>query len=553
MSAGLAGSSGNRAAQLQQYLREVEAALKAGDMPRALQISALAATQGFEHSHILVLAAYDQLNRNAPERALAYATRARELAPKNVDVLNVLGQALAKLNRPREALNVFNAALRQAPNTAIVHFYKGCALEELRELGHARNEFERVIALQANHAEALARLAHLAAQRGDMAPARDYATRALGFDPRQIVALLALAAADIEEKKFEAALSHLTLPLQETNPSLRNRSIAEGLRGDALDGLGKTTEAFAAYAASNNLLRTLYKPVYEAPGIESAALRLKRITDYFRNTSPEHWSGREGGAPIKPISTHVFLVGFPRSGTTLLEQVLASHPKIQALEERDCLIDAVNDFILAPDGLARLAAITDDQLAHYRQVYWKHVSAFGIDGKKPVFIDKMPLNTVLLCLIAKFFPQAKIVFALRDPRDVVLSCFRRRFGMTAQMYELLSLEGAATYYAGVMGLAELYRQKLGLDIFDLRYEDMVADFEPSLRKLCDFLDIEWNATMKDFAAHTREKNIDTPSAAQVARGLYNQGIGQWQRYREQLKPVQPILAPWVARFGYPGE
>ena len=155
-----------------------------------------------------------------------------------------------------------------------------------------------------------------------------------------------------------------------------------------------------------------------------------------------------------PLHTHVFLVGFPRSGTTLLEQILASHGDVDAMEERDCLTRAFDDFVMKDGGLDRLARMRGAELDPWRKAYWKYAADSGFSPERGVFIDKMPLNTVLLPVIAKLFPGAKILFALRDPRDVVLSCFRRRFGMSPQMYRFLTLEGAAAYYDQVMTLGD---------------------------------------------------------------------------------------------------
>jgi hypothetical protein len=186
----------------------------------------------------------------------------------------------------------------------------------------------------------------------------------------------------------------------------------------------------------------------------------------------------------------------------------------------------------------------------YRRTYWRHVEQFGSQPGGKVFIDKMPLNSILLCLVARLFPAAKILFAVRDPRDVVLSCFRRRFGMTPQMYELLTLEGAARYYDRVMTLAQLYREKLPLQVHQVRYESMVSDWESETQRVCAFLEIPFDNSMRKFAAHARANDVATPSAAQVARGIYTYGVGQWRRYGEQLQPIMPMLAPWVRHFGY---
>src|ERR1043166_978103 len=540
-------SFANRGTRLQQVLGQVEACIRAGDMVRAAQLAGDAVANGHEHINLLVLAAYDQLTRGAPDKALAFAIRARELSPHNADALNVLGLSLARLNRPREALPVYDAALRQAPDAAHLHFNKGCTLEELNEVARARSEFERTIDLQPAHSEALARLASLGGLRGDVSAARNYASRSLQHDPHGTVAPLALALAHIEEKKFDDALVMLSPVAREGNRSVVNRSIALGLTGDALDGLGRTAEAFTAYSQSKAVLRALYRPMYEAPGLETAEQRIQRLMGYFQGGSQTRWRGDRHADPDSRV--HVFLVGFPRSGTTLLEQILDSHPDVESMPERDCLLDAATDFVLSNEGLGRLATLDQAGLDAYRKKYWSRVAHHGQTAARKVFIDKMPLNTVLLCLIAKLFPDAKVILALRDPRDVVFSCFRRRFGLTPQMYELLSLDGAAHYYCGVMGLVEIYREKLNLDLYELHYEATIADFDREIRSLCAFLGLEWNDSVRDFATRARAADINTPSSAQVARGLYAHGAAQWRRYEAHLQGILPLLAPWVSRFG----
>jgi hypothetical protein len=234
----------------------------------------------------------------------------------------------------------------------------------------------------------------------------------------------------------------------------------------------------------------------------------------------------------------------------LLENVLAAHPEVVSLEEKECLAAVSAPYVASDEGLERLLRISPGEAARQRDAYWSKVRSFGIDPRGRVFIDKMPLSTALLPVVAKLFPKARVLFALRDPRDVVLSCFRRRFGMNAGMHQLLTLEGAATYYDAIMQLSEIYRDVLPLPQQPVRYEDLVGDFEGTLRGVCDFLELQWDQEMLDFAAKARSRGISTPSAAQVARGLNREGQGAWRRYREQMAPVLPLLDPWVRRFGY---
>lgn len=551
MTASPSSSSVNRGPALLKLLRNVEALVRSGDVTAAAAMAGDAVARGHEHVNLLILAAYDQLNRGASDRALALAVRATDADPNNADAQAVLGLSLATLNRLREAVSAFDAALRQCPSAAHLHFHRGRALEDLDDLAGARISFERTVAHQPAHAEALARLAFFAALRADTVRAHDYANRSLRHDPNGAAAHLALALADIQEKEFDRAISRLLPITKETNPSSVNRAIAQALLGDALDGLGRSAEAFLAYGASKSALRASYRPLYEARGTETALQRAGRLMAYFHAAPESSW--RAHTPQISPNLTHVFLVGFPRSGTTLLEQILDSHTDVETMPERDCLSDAISDFILGPDGLNRLANADESTLASYRALYWKRAGEYGHGGRRKVFVDKMPLNTVLLCLVVKLFPEAKVLRAIRDPRDVVLSCFRRRFAMTQQMYELLTLEGAAKYYDAVMRLSEIYRARLGLSFYDIRYETLAKDFDAEARKLCAFLGMSFDRRMRDFAVHARAKEINTPSSVQVVRGIYTDGIGQWRRYRHQLEPVLPMLAPWVTRFGYEEE
>jgi hypothetical protein len=157
---------------------------------------------------------------------------------------------------------------------------------------------------------------------------------------------------------------------------------------------------------------------------------------------------------------------------------------------------------------------------------------------------------VKLPLIAALFPSAKVLFAVRDPRDVVLSCLRARFRINAFIIELLRPGDAAEFYAASMTLAELYRKRLPLTIYDVRHEGLVSDFDTVCRNVCAFIGIEWNPSMRDFAARQHVRAVATPSARQLTRGLSRTGIARWRRYADQLAPLLPILDPWVERFGY---
>ena len=226
--------------------------------------------------------------------------------------------------------------------------------------------------------------------------------------------------------------------------------------------------------------------------------------------------------------------------------MLAAHPQVVTLDEKETLLPAVHAFMTDAQDLDRLkAGAAGRGLEGYRQHYWRGVREMGADPDGKVLVDKLPMNTLKLPLIARLFPDAVVLFARRDPRDVVLSCFRRHFVVNPTTYEFLTLDGAAGYYNAVMKLADLFEQRLPLDLRPQRHEDLVEAFEPTARALCESLGIDWDPAMADFAERSRARDIATPSAGQVAAGLTGEGVGQWRRYREQLRRVLPVLQPWV--------
>jgi len=522
-------------------------ALRRGDMAAAMDYSEQAVGLGFEEPNLLTLAGQLRIQSGRVDRAYPLFVRARELAPDSIEALNGLGICFAMMGRPRESVAAFDDALAKSPDTLYLKLHRTRPLEEIGRLGEAQTSLEEVLSVEPENMQALERLANLCARRGDMEAARRYAGRALKLASSPS-ATIALAMAELADKQF--ALAHRLIAPLAADPGIGpiNRSIALGLVGDALDGLERPADAFAAYVTAREVLRESLGDTLK--GQESAIARVRRVADYFRAAPTEAWRADIRDAAPGSVATHVFLVGFPRSGTTVLEQALASHPDVRTMEEVDCLGDTVGEFFYAPDGMERFAALGADGLAKLRSRYWQGVEAAGAKTDRAVFVDKMPLNTVHQGLIARLFPAAKILFALRDPRDVVLSCFRRRLVMMAHSVEFLRIDTAAALYDAVMDLAQIYRDLLALQRLDLRHEDMIADFDGEMRRVCDFLAIGWDESMRDFAEHARARDVKTPSAQQVVRGLNRAGVGQWQRFRVQLEPVLPILAPWVERFGY---
>jgi hypothetical protein len=199
----------------------------------------------------------------------------------------------------------------------------------------------------------------------------------------------------------------------------------------------------------------------------------------------------------------------------------------------------------------KLERLGIEEMAHLRRYYWRRVEEeHGSEALSRTFVDKNALNGIDAGLINVVFPDAKIIFAVRDPRDVVLSCFMQSFGLSPVTVQLLSWEGTARFYAEVMAFWLAIRERLSIPYLELRYEDAVADFESQFRRLFDFLGLEWQPEVSRFHEKSRGKYISTPSFADVTKPLYPSAIGRWTNYRAHFAPLRDLLEPLVARLGY---
>lgn len=528
---------------------DVHQAISARDMDRAIGLAETALGQGLEHPSVLNLVAYKYELDNRLEEALAVLERARALDPTDQFVINSIGVCLSKLGRTREALNAFDAALLMDPNLAVAHHGRGLALAGLGDKDAAKFAQERAARLAPDFAEPLGALAALAAEEKDWDKARDLATRALALEPELPAAAMALASVEFNAGDHAACEARMTRLIDGGRLARLHLAGALNLRADAREELGRPQEAMADYIAANRELRAIQVPALNAK--ELGVDLVRRLIGHFAAAPGERWNPAPEPTSFGEEAGHVFLVGFARSGTTLLEQILASHGDIVALEEKDALDAFIVEHFADDEGLERLAALTEAEAQTWRERYWRRVREHGVEPRGKVFVDKLPLHTIYLAAISKLFPRAKILLARRDPRDVVVSCFRHRFIPNPLTVEFTDLERAAQAYAAVMELAEIYREKLSLPIHVHRHEDLVEDLDAQTQAICDFIGLPWDANMRNFVETANRRDIRTPSAGQVRRGLYRDSLARWRKYGDTIDVIQPVLAPWAEAFGYP--
>jgi len=528
-------------------------AVRRGARPEAINLAARAFKRGSRHPLILVLAAEGLEASGQPEEAVGLLQMATAAAPKQKVAWMRLAALQARRQRFGEAARAFDAVLALEPNSYAALMGAAEMRLFMNDLAAAERHYQRAAEAAPNSAEPLAILAVTAAQRGDAGAARALAERAARLAPGILGAELALARADLLEGAPALAEARTSRLLERTDLGEENRADTLDIRATARDAQDRPDDAFADYAALNAILRRLHAGTFNADPDQRPPGLARRQAEFLATTPASAWApsaGQDnvGGAMVR---NHVFLVGFPRSGTTLLEKVLAGHPACATLEEVNILALAGKDILDGDAAWSRLAALSPDEADARRRVYWKGVSDnLGGDLAGKVVIDKLPLHTLYLPLISKLFPSACILFALRDPRDVVLSCFRRRFRVNVAMYEFLSLADTADFYDATMTLAAAARAILPLNLREVRHESVIDDFDAVIGGVLDFMGLDWDPEVRRFADRLGGR-MKTPSHAQLRRGLNSDGVGQWRRYETHMNPVLRILEPWAARYGYP--
>lgn len=438
------------------------------------------------------------LERPEPRRVTMRA--AAEIAPGDPDVLCELGMAEASAGDHGAAEAAFRAAIRRARGFTPAYLELGMLLENL------------------NRIEALEAVVEEAAARG--------VTEAeLGF---------LRAWALWRRGRFAEAL-----PLAEAAPATISPMRRHQLVAELSDRLGDPAKAFPAFEAMNAAALALAGPSDEDYRAEVEA-KTARLT-------PERVAAWLPVAVTREPAAPVFILGFPRSGTTLLDTLLMNLPDLHVLEEMPVMRQV--EAMIDP---ARLDEITSDQADAMRARYFEALAEIAPARRAGMtVVDKYPLHLTRVPLIHRVFPDARIILVERHPCDSVLSCFMSNFQLNKAMREFVTLEGAARLYDAAFTCWERATELLPVTVHRIRYERMVEDLEGEMRALLGFLGIGWDEKVLDNrGAAAKRAHIRTASYSQVTEPIYKRSIARWERYREQMAPVLPILAPWAEKMGY---
>ena len=481
--------------------------------------------------------------------------QAVSLRPRDAFALAELGQCLCWMRRKREGLSW----LRKAGERLLATTKRHDAVDPLIGLATQLQfwgEAEmagRLAALATRHAPRNAAAYHTLALSLDrlhrVEAASKAAVRASELapeEPNSTILLGQLLLRRGEPAAAEARFRHVLAASRD--PEAQSRAWLE--LGRTLDRLGRYDDAFAACSEARRLERQ--SPQAQAM---NTSLAQERLDANRRGFSAASLRERAERFAADGLPSPVFLVGFLRSGTTLTEQVLDTHPQVVTGDETDILFELSEELarIAGPgsDLGAKLAQLDADQIGQLRRFYWHRVEQEqGPEALQRVYVDKNAMNCIDVGLINAVFPDSRILFALRDPRDVLLSCFMQSFGLSPVTVQLLSWEGAARFYAAVMTFWLEMRERLTVPWFVLRYEEAVNDFEGQYRKLFEFLQLDWHPEVERFHERARGKFIATPSFMDVIKPVYTSAVGRWKHYRTQFEEpivasmLQPLLEHW---------
>jgi tetratricopeptide (TPR) repeat protein len=485
------------------------------------------------------------------EEAVSSFRQSSTRDPAGFDSLFSLGVALKDLEHFDDALECLGRARRLRPGDAPCARVTGLLLRDMNRPREALDHLAAAIDLEPDHPDAHAGLAGALETLNRRDEASKAARRALALESKHIPAAIVLARIERREGQPEAARNRLRR-LNDAGVALGAPAFTE--LGQAHDRLGEFDEAFDAFTRAN---RHMSDKVGDAAKAWRANY-LRHIDRYRQWYDPSRAARWE--APTHPADkvTPVFFVGFPRSGTTLFEQILDSHPSLATSGEEPLLTSvqqALPEIVGRDDTYPEvLDGLKTDEAARLGEWYMGEAKRrLDIDLVSQRLVDKLPLNIVHLGLARRIFPSTPVIVALRDPRDVILSCFMQNFRVNQAMAHFLSIEGTARLYAAVMELWLHYRSDAGLNAIEYRYEDLVADTEGVARRVFEFLDEPWDESVLQYQSRATERFVSTPSYADVSTPIYDRSIGRWRNYARQLAPAQPILAPFVREFGYSEE
>jgi len=428
------------------------------------------------------------------------------------------------------AIQHYRIALSLDKNHGLAWNNLGASLECLGQKPQAKLAYEEAIRLNHNHAEAQNNLGAIYSEEGLIDKANEHFRAAIAANPDFIEAHYNLSLI----KTYQAGDPHLVF-LETLTQKINDYSIPARIHyyfalGKALDDTQQYAAAFKAYAEGNRL-HYLQNPWDKTP-LQNVLEHLPQV--FTRSFFKQPEQNKETPYPI-------FIVGMPRSGTTLIEQILASHNHIYGAGELPILDDIIQEARQTA-GLpfhTWVSQLTDDEFAALGEKYLERTSALAPD--KSFIIDKMPSNCFYIGMIHRMLPTAKIIHAIRDPMDSCFSCFTHLFKNS--LFFAYDLSDLGDYYALYAQAMQHWHTVLPPSvIFDLPYEDMITNHEACSKRLVEYIGLPWDPNCLNF--YKNDRIVKTASLTQVRKPIYKTSVQRWQYFAEELQPLLQKVAPY---------
>ena len=486
------------------------------------------------------------------QQAIETMERASRLDPANSGILLDLGGLYGKRYDYAAAERCFEKAVRIAPRKMEALVAAGQQSRDFANFAMSERYYLRALEQKDAAPELFVQLAKVYERLRRMEDAAGMVERALKLNSACPEALLVRARLERQAGRLDEAERLIRSFVSKPNPDVWIHAQTWYELGAVLDRLGKYDDAIAAFLEAKALLRPDAQPLLAQ--LQLIRRQLKQMQNDISADMLKHWFDC---APVLPPARRLALLGgHPRSGTTLLEQVLDSHPDIVSAEETTIFHDDAYRPLqrLLPDETPILSFLEPAQtgvLQQSRANYFRTMDQFlGKPIGERLLIDKNPSLTFLIPAFIRIFPEIKLLVALRDPRDVCLSSFMQSIQLGQVSSAYLSLESTVEEYTALMGLWRTLAPLIKNPFLEVRYEDMVDNLEPVARRTLDFLGVPWDERVLGFDEHARQKVVRSPTYADVAKPVYKRAVGRWHHYQKYLEPHLDKLEPFVKAFGY---
>lgn len=449
------------------------------------------------------------------------------------------------------AIENYQMAIGVNPEAGEAHLRLADLLAPRFKLEDAAFHYSYGLRLIPGHADGHAKLARVYEMLGRISEGRESANTALRLQPGHIGALVSLGIIEKRDKNYVEAKNIFRDVLHAaTGDSVI--SVAAIELGHVLDRLGLYDDAYEQFVIGKAACQQLARNMpFDRQAFQK---RIVKNRQYFTHDHVSKWDNT-AGVFDKSRPAPIFFVGFPRSGTTLVEQVLDQHERVvtsdevnfvwQTIEKIPALLEGKNSY---PDCMQDLSA---DEVKILRNAYWQQVeNALDTLEENSLLLDKLPLNLVNLGFVGRVFPDAHVLVALRDPRDVCLSCFMQGFTPNSAMANFFSMESTTRFYHQVMALWLHDREVLPFKWYQYRYEDLVDDFDSTTRGIFRFLELDYPENAANYHSAAINKMISTPSYQDVTTPIYDRSKARWKGYERYLAPYKDQLALFINEFGY---